>query len=78
MKIRFNGIYNIKTANTKLVELTNLLVGVSEAERSDFDYRMEKCDISVSVEEVIASDEIELEDIPTDTNDDGQITLSLE
>jgi topoisomerase-4 subunit A len=30
------------------------------------------------VEEVIASDEIELEDIPTDTNDDGQITLSLE
>ncbi len=30
------------------------------------------------VEEVIASDEIELEDIPTDTDDDGQITLSLE
>jgi topoisomerase-4 subunit A len=30
------------------------------------------------VEEVIASDEIELEEIPTDTNDDGQITLSLE
>ena len=30
------------------------------------------------VEEVIASEEIELEDIPTDTDDDGQITLSLE
>lgn len=30
------------------------------------------------VEEVVASDEIELEDIPTDTDDDGQITLSLE
>jgi two-component system phosphate regulon sensor histidine kinase PhoR len=45
----------IKTANTKLVELTNLLVGVSEAERSEFDYRMEKCDIAVAVEEVIVS-----------------------
>ena len=30
------------------------------------------------VEEVVASEEIELEDIPTDTDDDGQITLSLE
>jgi len=30
------------------------------------------------IEEVVVSDEIELEDIPTDTNDDGQITLSLE
>jgi topoisomerase-4 subunit A len=30
------------------------------------------------VEEVNASEEIELEDIPTDTDDDGQITLSLE
>ena len=30
------------------------------------------------VEEVAASEEIELDDIPTDTDDDGQITLSLE
>ena len=30
------------------------------------------------VEEVVASEEIELDDIPTDTDDDGQITLSLE
>jgi topoisomerase-4 subunit A len=30
------------------------------------------------IEEVVASEEIELEDIPTDTDDDGQITLSLE
>ena len=30
------------------------------------------------VEEVITSEDIELEDIPTDTDDDGQITLSLE
>jgi topoisomerase-4 subunit A len=30
------------------------------------------------VDEVVASEEIELEDIPTDTDDDGQITLSLE
>jgi topoisomerase-4 subunit A len=30
------------------------------------------------IEEEVVSEEIELEDIPTDTNDDGQITLSLE
>jgi topoisomerase-4 subunit A len=30
------------------------------------------------IEEEVVSEEIELEDIPTGTDDDGQITLSLE
>lgn len=36
----------IQNANTKLVELTNLLVNVSEAENKVYDYSMEKADIS--------------------------------
>ncbi len=45
----------IRTANTKLVSLTNLLVGVSETESSEYSYRMEKGDISNIAEEVISS-----------------------
>lgn len=45
----------IESANTKLVELTNVLMNVSEAEGESYEYHMQKADLSSMTEEVIAS-----------------------
>ncbi|MDQ2932792.1 MAG: HAMP domain-containing histidine kinase [bacterium] len=45
----------IQSANTKLVELTNLLVNVSETENSAYEYHLEKGDISLISEEIISA-----------------------
>lgn len=45
----------IKDANAKLVELTNLLVNVSEAESLGYEYRLEPTDISAIIEESISA-----------------------
>jgi signal transduction histidine kinase len=45
----------IQNANSKLVELTNLLVNVSEAENNIYDYKIEKGDISALVKYVTDS-----------------------
>ena len=45
----------IQNANSKLVELTNLLVNVSEAENNIYDYKIEKSDISALVKYVTDS-----------------------
>ncbi len=45
----------IQNANSKLVELTNLLVNVSEAENNIYDYKMEKGNISELVKYVTDS-----------------------
>jgi topoisomerase-4 subunit A len=67
---QFIAIKGIKAIGNQLT--TDKLKQVNLLESLPFEEPEEE------VEEVIASDEIELEDIPTDTNDDGQITLSLE
>lgn len=45
----------IQSANTNLVELTSLLMNVSETEGRDYDYHLERGDLSVTVEEVLVS-----------------------
>lgn len=45
----------IQNANGKLVELTNLLMNVSEAEGRSYDYKLEKADLSTLSQEVINS-----------------------
>ncbi|BDB55587.1 DNA topoisomerase IV subunit A [Flavobacterium ammoniigenes] len=67
---QFIAIKGIKAIGNQLT--TDKLKQVNLLESLPFEEPEEE------VEEVIASDEIELEEIPTDTNDDGQITLSLE
>ncbi len=42
----------IEGSNSKLVELTNLLMNVSETENSSYSYRMERGDLSPIIEEV--------------------------
>ncbi len=44
---------NIATADSKLVELTNLLVSVNEADQNAFEYRMERTDMSSVAQETI-------------------------
>jgi len=41
----------IEEANAKMVELTNVLMNISEAENTEYDYRMERTDMSVLVQE---------------------------
>lgn len=50
----------IQSANTKLVELTNLLVNVSETESSSYDYNIHIDSISDITEDVIKTLEIQL------------------
>lgn len=45
----------IESANTKLVELTNVLMNVSDTEASVYDYRRERNDLSAVASEVIDS-----------------------
>ena len=45
----------IQHANTKLVEMTNLIVNASETERGDSDYRIEENDLSVLAREISRS-----------------------
>jgi signal transduction histidine kinase len=45
----------IQNANGKLVELTNLLMNVSETENKSFDYKLEKADLTTLAQEVINS-----------------------
>lgn len=44
----------IQSANVSLVELTNLLMNVSEAESQNYEYKMELADLAVTAEETIA------------------------
>ncbi len=50
---RINHANNIKSANEKLIELTTILANVSEAESKTYDYKIEKRDLNVVVEEII-------------------------
>jgi signal transduction histidine kinase len=43
----------IANANTKLVELTNLLVNASETENTVFDYNLKKADLALVIDEVL-------------------------
>jgi signal transduction histidine kinase len=45
----------IQHANTKLVEMTNLIVNASETERGDSDYRIEENDLSTLAREISRS-----------------------
>ena len=45
----------IRTADVKLVELTNLLASISESEDSQYNYSFKKMDLSSTVDDVIAS-----------------------
>ena len=67
---QFIAVKGIKAIGNQLT--TDKLKQVNLLESLPFEEPVEE------VEEVAASEEIELEDIPTDTDDDGQITLSLE
>ena len=67
---QFIAVKGIKAIGNQLT--TDKLKQVNLLESLPFEEPVEE------VEEVVASEEIELEDIPTDTDDDGQITLSLE
>lgn len=50
---RLNQLEYIKSANAKLVELTNLLVNVSEADSSGYEYHLERNDISTVIEKTL-------------------------
>ena len=52
---RMAQIGYIKDANAKLVELTNLLVNVSEAESLGYEYHLERTDVSAVIEESISA-----------------------
>jgi topoisomerase-4 subunit A len=67
---QFIAVKGIKAIGNQLT--TDKLKQVNLLESLPFE------ELEEEVEEVVASEEIELEDIPTDTDDDGQITLSLE
>ena len=67
---QFIAVKGIKAIGNQLT--TDKLKQVNLLESLPFEELVEE------VEEVVASEEIELDDIPTDTDDDGQITLSLE
>lgn len=45
----------IRTANERLVELTNLLVNTSETEQSSYDYHLRRSDLSAIVSDVVSS-----------------------
>lgn len=45
----------IRTANEKLVELTNILTSTSDAENKGYEYNLKHADLSRTVEEVVAS-----------------------
>ncbi len=45
----------IQTANTKLVELTNVLVGISELDGGQYNYNLNRNDFSKTVDDVISS-----------------------
>ena len=57
---RRTQIEYIQGANDKLVELTDLLVNVSESEGQDFDYKLERNNLSAMVEDAIRSSENQL------------------
>jgi topoisomerase-4 subunit A len=67
---QFIAVKGIKAIGNQLT--TDKLKQVNLLESLPFE------ELEEELEEVVASEEIELEDIPTDTDDDGQITLSLE
>jgi signal transduction histidine kinase len=56
----------IKNENSKLIELTNLLIGVSRAENNYYEYHLDQFDLTKTVNEVVKSLELEIKERKVD------------